>query len=250
MANEPTLRNLNLPYLLTARYLGPMGKILIIEDEKDIRELMKFQLNSSGYQVTDVDSADKAIELLESGQKIDLILVDWMLPGMSGIEFTRRVKGHKSFKTIPIIMVTALTQPENIVTGLDSGAQDYLTKPFDLDVLLARVRVQLRAVPSIRESKPLTFDELEVDLAKVKVLVSGEEISLTSTEFKILSIISARPGHVFTRTQLISQIQGENIHVTGRTIDTHIAGLRKKLSTAGRLVETIRGIGYRFKDGL
>ncbi|MCE3013383.1 MAG: response regulator, partial [Proteobacteria bacterium] len=163
------MRNLNLPYLMTARYLGPMGKILIIEDERDIRELMKFQLNSSGYQVTDVDSADKAIELLESGQKIDLILVDWMLPGMSGIEFTRRVKGHKSFKTIPIIMVTALTQPENIVTGLDAGAQDYPTKPFDLDVLLARVRVQLRAVPTMKESKPLIFDELEIDLAKVKV---------------------------------------------------------------------------------
>jgi two-component system, OmpR family, alkaline phosphatase synthesis response regulator PhoP len=211
IANIPALPNLNLSYLMSARYVGPMGKILIIEDEKDIRELMKFQLNSSGYQVTDVDSADKAIELLESGQKFDLILVDWMLPGISGIEFTRRLKGHKSFKTLPIIM---------------------------------------RAVPTIKESKPITFDELEIDLAKVKVLVSGEEITLTSTEFKILGIISSKPGHVFTRTQLISQIQGENIHVTGRTVDTHIAGLRKKLSTAGRLVETIRGIGYRFKDGI
>ena len=227
-----------------------MGKILIIEDENDMRELMKFQLNSSGYQVTDVDSADKGIELLESGQKFDLILVDWMLPGISGIEFTRRIKGNKNFKIIPIIMITALTQPENIVTGLDAGAQDYLTKPFDLDVLLARVRVQLRAVPTIKDSKPIIFEELEIDLAKVKVMVGGEEISLTSTEFKILSILTSKPGHVFTRTQLISQIQGENIHVTGRTIDTHIAGLRKKISTAGRLVETIRGIGYRFRDGI
>lgn len=235
---------------MCARYVSAMGRILIIEDESDIRELMKFQLNSAGYSVTDVDAADKGISLLESGQRFDLIIVDWMLPGVTGIEFTRRMKGHKDFKTIPIIMVTALTQPENIVTGLDAGAQDYLTKPFDLDVLLARVRVQLRAVPTIKDSRPVIFDELEIDLAKVKVSVASEEITLTSTEFKILSILSSKPGHVFTRTQLISQIQGENIHVTGRTVDTHIAGLRKKLSTAGRLVETIRGIGYRFKDGI
>jgi DNA-binding response OmpR family regulator len=229
-----------------------MGKILIIEDEQDIRDLMQIQLSSVGHTVTALDSADKALGLLEQGAHFDLLLIDWMLPGaLSGLEFTRRLKSHKKLKTMPVIMVTALTQPENIVQGLDAGAQDYLTKPFDLDVLLARVRVQLRETDQKTPIQSiLKYDELSVDLSKVKVQVEGNDIGLTSTEFKILSTLIKKPGHVFTRAQLISDIQGENIHVTGRTIDTHIAGLRKKLSSAGRLVETIRGIGYRFKDGL
>jgi DNA-binding response OmpR family regulator len=227
-----------------------MSRILIIEDEQDIRELMSIQLKSSGYSVETVENADKALEMLNNHLRVDLILVDWMLPGLSGLEFTRQVKGHKEWKTIPLIMVTALTQPEDIVRGLDAGAQDYLTKPFDMDVLLARVRVQLRNLPPLKTQLQYEFEELFIDLDKVRVLVNQKEITLTSTEFKILGILVSKPGHVFTRTQLISLIQGENIHVTGRTIDTHIAGLRKKLSTAGRLVETIRGIGYRFKDAV
>jgi DNA-binding response OmpR family regulator len=233
-----------------------MGHILIVEDEQDIRDLISFQLKAEGHKVTAVDSADKAVSVLERGEKFDIMLVDWMLPGaLSGLEFTRRLRGHKDYKEVPVIMVTALTQPENIVAGLDAGADDYITKPFDLDVLQARVRVQMRAGQLALEANSAPTDgvfeceELRIDTSKVRVTVSGTDVALTSTEFKILQTIAEKPGHVFTRTQLISQIQGENIHVTGRTIDTHIAGLRKKLTTAGRLVETIRGIGYRFKDG-
>jgi DNA-binding response OmpR family regulator len=233
-----------------------MGHILIVEDEQDIRDLISFQLKAEGHKVTAVDSADKAVSVLERGEKFDIMLVDWMLPGtLSGLEFTRRLRGHKEHKDVPVIMVTALTQPENIVAGLDAGADDYITKPFDLDVLQARVRVQMRAGQLAQEaiSAPpggmFECEELRIDVSKVRVTVSASEVALTSTEFKILQTLAEKPGHVFTRTQLISQIQGENIHVTGRTIDTHIAGLRKKLTTAGRLVETIRGIGYRFKDG-
>ena len=231
-----------------------MGNILLIEDEQDIRELISFQLKANGHNVVAVESADKAISQLERGEKFQLMLVDWMLPGsLSGLEFTRRIRSHRDFKDIPIIMITALTQADNIVAGLDAGADDYITKPFDLDVLQARVRVQMRGseprgTSTTNDGNVLEFEELKIEPTKVRVTVSSKEVSLTTTEFKILQTLAEKPGHVFTRTQLISQIQGEHIHVTGRTIDTHIAGLRKKLSSAGRLVETIRGIGYRFKD--
>ncbi|MFP5458325.1 MAG: response regulator [Bacteriovoracia bacterium] len=232
-----------------------MANLLIVEDEQDIRDLMSFQLKTEGHTVTAVDSADKAISLIERGDRFQVLLIDWMLPGaLSGLEFTRRLRLHQDFKTTPIIMITALTQPENIVAGLDAGADDYIAKPFDLDVLMARVRVQLRSLPAASSdaassTDALVFEELKIEPTKVRVTVADKEVVLTSTEFKILHSIAERPGHVFTRTQLISQIQGEQVHVTGRTIDTHIAGLRKKLNSAGRLVETIRGIGYRFRDG-
>jgi len=146
-------------------------------------------------------------------------------------------------------MITALTQPENIVAGLDAGANDYISKPFDLKVLEARVRVQLRD-PSPQNKELFEFGELKIEIAKCKVYVSDIEINLTSTEFKILQLLTSKPGHVFTREQLINSILGEQVFVTGRTIDTHIAGLRKKMAATSDYIETIRGIGYRFKDAL
>jgi DNA-binding response OmpR family regulator len=149
-------------------------------------------------------------------------------------------------------MVTALTQPEDIVKGLDAGADDYITKPFDLSVLQARVRVQLRATQTLQKFEStddqMVYEGLKIEPSKARVLVDDQEIVLTSTEFKILLILASKPGHVFTREQFINNIQGDNIYVTGRTIDTHIAGLRKKMGSAANLIETIRGIGYRFKD--
>ncbi len=225
--------------------------ILVIEDEQDIRDLISFQMKSEGHQVTAVESADKAVSILERGDKIDLFIIDWMLPGsMNGLEFTKRLRSHKSFKNSPVIMITALTQPDNIVSGLDAGADDYITKPFDLSVLQARVRVQLRTLDlsqNISEDE-LTFGNLLIEVAKCRVLVNSEEITLISTEFKILLLLAQKPGHVFTRDQFIANIQGENVFVTGRTIDTHIAGLRKKLGDTSNVIETIRGIGYRFRD--
>lgn len=225
--------------------------ILVVEDEQDIRDLISFQMKSEGHQVTAVESADKAVSVLERGEKIDLFIIDWMLPGsMNGLEFTKRLRSHKTFKDSPVIMITALTQPDNIVAGLDAGADDYITKPFDLTVLQARVRVQLRTSDS--QKKPaddkLEFGNLMIEVTKCRVFVNKEEITLTSTEFKILLLLAQKPGHVFTRDQFIANIQGENVFVTGRTIDTHIAGLRKKMGDAANVIETIRGIGYRFKD--
>jgi DNA-binding response OmpR family regulator len=224
--------------------------ILVIEDEEDIRDLISFQLKAEGHRVSAVDSADKALSMVERSDSFQLLLVDWMVPGtLNGLDLTRKLRALPAYRETPIIMVTALTQPENIVAGLDAGADDYITKPFDLEVLQARVRTQLRALtPLSNSAEILQREELRIDSVKCRVQVNAADVTLTSTEYRILLTLAQKPGHVFTRTQLISGIQGENIHVTGRTIDTHIAGLRKKLGVAGRLVETIRGIGYRFKD--
>lgn len=225
--------------------------ILVIEDEQDIRDLISFQLKSEGHEVLVCDSVDKAITVVERTETIDLFIIDWMLPGvMSGLEFTKKLRAQKKYTETPIIMVTALTQPDNIVSALDAGADDYITKPFDLNVLQARVRVQLRSIEKDEKSNDdlLDFGSLKIEVSKCRVLVDKEEVQLTSTEFKILSMLALKPGHVFTREQFINNIQGENIFVTGRTIDTHIAGLRKKIGAAANMIETIRGIGYRFKD--
>lgn len=227
--------------------------ILVIEDEQDIRDLISFQLKSEGHNVLIAESVDKAIGIVERPEKIDLFIIDWMLPGiMSGLEFTKKLRAQKNYKETPIVMITALTQPENIVAALDAGADDYITKPFDLKVLEARVRVQLRELS--KETKgdddTLDFGMMTIEVSKCRVMVEEDEINLTSTEFKILSMLAQKPGHVFTREQFINNIQGENIFVTGRTIDTHIAGLRKKIGPAANMIETIRGIGYRFKDGI
>lgn len=227
--------------------------ILVIEDEQDIRDLISFQLKSEGHRVLLSESIDRAVSLVEHEEQIDLFIIDWMLPGiMSGLEFTKKLRSQKKYTDTPIIMVTALTQGENIVDALDAGADDYITKPFDLNVLQARVRVQLR---NIEKTDPaaddtLSYNNLKIEVIKCRVIVDKEEVQLTSTEFRILTILAKKPGHVFTREQFINNIQGENIFVTGRTIDTHIAGLRKKIGTAANMIETIRGIGYRFKDVL
>lgn len=225
--------------------------ILVIEDEQDIRDLISFQLKSEGHNVIATESVDKAVTIVEKPEKIDLFIIDWMLPGiMSGLEFTKKLRAQKKHVDTPIIMITALTQPDNIVSALDAGADDYITKPFDLNVLQARVRVQLRNLDKTDQGQEdiLEFGPLKIEISKCKVTVEKEEVQLTSTEFKILSMLAGKPGHVFTREQFINNIQGENIFVTGRTIDTHIAGLRKKINNASSMIETIRGIGYRFKD--
>ena len=227
------------------------ANILVIEDEQDIRDLISFQLKSEGHNVFVAESVDKAVTIVEREDQIDLFIIDWMLPGvMTGLEFTKKLRSQKDYKDTPIIMITAMTQPENIVAALDAGADDYITKPFDLNVLQARVRVQLRELikPSSQNDDALDFGIIRIELSKARVLVEKEEVNLTSTEFKILSMLAQKPGHVFTREQFINNIQGENIFVTGRTIDTHIAGLRKKIGPAANMIETIRGIGYRFKD--
>ena len=166
--------------------------ILVIEDEQDIRDLISFQLKSEGHQVITADSIDKVVTILENTEKIDLFIIDWMLPGvMSGLEFTKKLRAQKKYASTPVIMITALTQPENIVAALDAGADDYMTKPFDLNVLQARVRVQLRNADKNDDQNKdvLDFNLIKIELNKCRVTVANEDVQLTSTEFKILSIL-------------------------------------------------------------
>jgi two-component system, OmpR family, phosphate regulon response regulator PhoB len=221
---------------------------LIIEDDRDIRDILNYQLQEMQFEVDLCASGEEAKEKIKHHQ-YQLYLVDWMLPGISGIELIKLIKQQDTKKERAIIMVTALSQPENVVTGLDAGADDYLSKPFDLNILKARIRAQLRRIEiKNAPAEEIIFQNLKVNLQKCQVTVDDEEIHLTATEFKILALLGSTPGHVFTREQLIAQILGEQVFVTNRTIDTHVAGLRKKIGSAETAIETIRGVGYRFKE--
>ena len=188
---------------------------------------------------------------IEQACPVDLFVLDWLLPNVSGIQLCHEIRTHHQYRKHPVIMVTALSRPENIIEGLEAGADDYITKPFDLNVLIAKVRAQLRRWHREEQKnnpKFLTFGNLEISFERVEALVLGEKLPLTATEFSILSLLASAPGNVFTREKLIRSIQGEQIFVTSRTVDTHIAGLRKKMGIASNLIETIRGVGYRFID--
>ena len=229
-------------------------KVLIVEDETDIRELMCMQLELQHYQVHSAKCYLDAKELIAQ-HDFNLFLIDRMLPDANGLDLCKELRSNLKTKHKAIILVTALCESENIIEGLDAGADDYITKPFDIDILHARVRSQLRRVSQAQNIDNLTidtterrFNKLTIDVKKCRVKVDEHEVSLTSTEFQILSELSTEPGTVYTRQRLIHKIIGEDVHVTNRTIDTHIAGLRKKLGICSNLIETIRGIGYRLKD--
>lgn len=224
-----------------------LANILIIEDDQDIRDLMYFQLKNEGHKVEQASNGSIATDILAT-KDFDLVIVDWMLPGKNGIDICKSIRQKETAKNIAVLMVTALNQPENIIEGLDAGADDYITKPFDLSVFQARVRAQLRRLEIKEAQESIEVDNLKVEFNKCRVFYNNDEIQLTSTEFKILSLLAKSPGHVYTRENLINNIQGESIHVTNRTIDTHIAGLRKKIKDASHMIETIRGVGYRFKE--
>lgn len=228
--------------------------ILVVEDEQEIRELMALHLLRQGFKVTECASAEDGLGMLQK-QKYHLVVLDWMLPGVSGIEFLHKVKA--STAAPGILMVTAMADPQDIVKGLEAGADDYMTKPFDPAVFLARVRAILRRVRQAEAlSNPVEREQflvagLSVNFKTYEVHLGEELLHLTPSEFKLLGNLIESQGRVLTRDQLIENIQGEGINVTGRTIDTHVFGLRKKLGPWSENIETIRGVGYRIKtDGL
>lgn len=228
-------------------------KILVVEDDDDIREIMALQLEAQDYEVALAKNGFEANELVKKKELFDLYILDWMLPGPSGIELCQVIRQSQvGVKHIPILMVTAKAGADYIVDGLDAGADDYITKPFAMEIFLARVRALLRRnfpiiTPGGNEDI-LTRGPLAINEKKFEVLLQGQELQLTISEFKILKELMLMPGHVFTRRQLIEKIAGLGIHVGGRTIDTQLVGLRKKLGDHASLIETIRGIGYRFKE--
>lgn len=222
------------------------AQVLVIEDEGEIRELISLLLLRQGHRVQQCASALEGLDQLKRNN-FDLIVLDWMLPQMSGIEFLKQIKERK----VPVLMVTAKTEAQDIVQGLEAGADDYITKPFEPSVLTARVKALLRRMNRVEETplvkETLKIGQIEMNLATYEVFLRGEALHLTPSEFKILSEMIQNQGRVLTRDQLIETVQGEGISVTGRTIDTHVFGLRKKLESEAEWIETIRGVGYRVR---
>jgi two-component system phosphate regulon response regulator PhoB len=230
---------------------APMSKesLLLVEDEESILELLDYNLSKEGYSVTQVTTGEAALESARSDLP-DLIVLDLMLPGLDGFDVCRLLKGEPATKHIPIVMLTAKGEEADIVTGLELGADDYITKPFSPKVLVARIRAVLRRTPKAEadDESAVRIHDILIHPGRHEVLIAGEPAKLTSTEFRILHFLAGRPGWVFTREQIIESIHGSGHHVTDRSIDVQIMSLRKKMGGSGRHIETVRGVGYRFKE--
>ncbi|OPX39932.1 MAG: DNA-binding response regulator [Desulfobacteraceae bacterium 4484_190.1] len=223
--------------------------ILVVDDEEDISGLLQFNLSREGYEVRCAGSGEEALEEACSDPP-DLILLDLMLPGIDGLEVFRQLKYRDKTRDIQVIMLTAKGEEADIVTGLEMGADDYVTKPFSIKVLLARVKAVLRKKSRTApvDTDTLYIHEMVIHPGKRAVTVNGKPVQLTFTEFEILHLLAKRPGWVFTRGQIVDTVRGEDYFVTDRSVDVQIAGLRKKLGNSGKYIETIRGVGYRFKE--
>ncbi|MEW6667820.1 MAG: response regulator [Thermodesulfobacteriota bacterium] len=224
-------------------------KILVVEDEEDILELLRFNLAKEGFTVSSALSGEDALKKARA-EIPDLLLLDLLLPGIDGLQVARRIKEDPATRNIPIVMLTAKGEEADIVAGLELGADDYVTKPFSKKVLVARLRAVLRrrGTEGPDENSVLTFPDLAIHPGRHEVLVKGKPVQLTYTEFGILHVLSRRPGWVFTRNQIVDAVKGDDYFVTDRAVDVQIVGLRKKLGSASRYVETVRGVGYRFKS--
>jgi two-component system phosphate regulon response regulator PhoB len=231
----------------------PPKNILVVEDEAEIRRLIVLHLQREGFSVDQCGDGDQARELLTKKQ-YDLAVFDWMLPMMSGLELTRWLRKRQTPLRTPILFVTAKTESENIAAGLDAGADDYLTKPFDTMVLMARVNALLRRQDWLLEREApaaaeglLTLGPLSMNTHTYEVTLAGQLLELTRSEFRLLETLMMGQGKVLSRESLIGEIQGEGVNVVGRTVDTHVFGLRKKMGEHGDIIETIRGVGYRVR---
>ena len=228
-----------------------LGKqhILVVDDEEDLLELIRYNLSKEGYRVTCVGNGEEALRM---ARKIgpDLIVLDVLLPQVDGLEVCRQLKGDAATRHIPIIMLTAKTEEADVVAGLELGADDYVTKPFSPRVLLARIKAQFRRpTPEVDEElPPLRIHEIAIHPGRHEVLVGGEQVALTFTEFRLLYFLARKPGWAFTRSQIVDAVKGEDYPVTERSVDVQVAALRKKLGESGRYIETVRGVGYRFKE--
>lgn len=225
-------------------------RILVVDDEQDILELIRYNLSREGYQLDTVLSGEEALKIARDRHP-DLIILDLMLPGIDGLDVCRLLKGETRTTGIPIIMLTAKGEDSDVVTGLELGAEDYMTKPFSPKVLIARVRNILRRKTRSAEEKEVkmvVIENMKIDPSKHKVTIGKEDVDLTATEFALLMFLAKRPGWVFTRSQIINGVKGDDYPVTDRSVDVQILNLRKKLGTMGEYIETVRGVGYRFKE--
>jgi len=227
-----------------------MGKknILIVEDDKSISKLVKYNLEKAGYSCFASFSGEDALKMLDK-ENVDLVILDIMLPGMNGLEVCRKIKQDKEKAGIPIVMLTAKGEEVDRIVGLELGADDYMVKPFSPRELILRIKgILKRAEPAEEEADVLETGNIKIDISRHKVTVGGKEITLTQMEFKLLTTLIKRSGRVQSRERLLDDVWDIASDVTTRTVDTHIKRLREKLGKSGKLIDTIRGIGYKFKD--
>ncbi len=227
----------------------PKERILVVDDEEDILELVRYNLVKEGYHVIGALTGEDALKKARA-EVFDLIILDLMLPGIDGLDVAKKLKNDKKTEHVPILMLTAKGEEADIVTGLELGADDYVTKPFSPRVLVARIRATLRRKASTPDdgTTVVRIHELEIDPGRRSVLVFGQPVDLTYTEFQLLYIMARRPGWVFTRTHIVDAVRGDDYPVTDRSVDVQIVGLRKKLGTCSKYIETVRGVGYRFRE--
>jgi two-component system phosphate regulon response regulator PhoB len=223
--------------------------ILVVDDEQDILELVRYNLVKHSFDVTCVETGEDAIRVARA-KLPDLVLLDLMLPGADGFAVTRTLKSDPKTAHIPIVFFSARGEETDIVAGLELGAEDYITKPFSPRVLVARVRAVLRrrAESPPAEEAVVRVGNVTINPGRHEVLVGEEPVRLTTTEFRLLHFLARRPGWVFTRNQIINAVRGEDCIVTDRSVDVHIVGLRRKLGDAGKRIQTIRGVGYRYEE--
>ena len=224
--------------------------ILVVDDEEDILELVAYNLGREGYEVDCVTTGETALRAARSKQ-VDLIVLDLMLPGADGLEVCRALRSDPQTRDIPIVMLTAKGEEADVVTGIELGADDYITKPFSPRILLARIRAVLRRKSRAAAPDPdavVKIHELAIDPVRHEVFLGGRLVELTITEFRVLSWLARHPGRVFTRQQIIDAVRGDDYPVTERSVDVQIVALRRKLGPEADYIETVRGVGYRFKE--
>jgi len=226
-----------------------MTTVLIVDDEPDIRAVMLFALEGSGFRVLEAGHADDARKLVQS-EEPDIILLDWMLPGRSGLELAQQLKQNAKTKSIPIIMISARGEEEDRIRGLETGADDYITKPFSPREMVARVNAVLRRAKPEEQRDQIEISGLRIDNVSHRVSANGQRIEVAPTEFRLLHFLMSHAERAFSRAQLLDQVWGEQIYVEERTVDVHVRRLRKALEETGhdRLLQTVRGVGYRFSD--
>jgi two-component system, OmpR family, alkaline phosphatase synthesis response regulator PhoP len=224
-------------------------RILIVDDEEDIIELVRYNVEREGYHTVCAMTGEQALKIVET-QKIDLIVLDLMLPGIDGLEVAKSVKRNPQQMSIPIIMLSAKGEETDIITGLDLSADDYITKPFSLKIFLARIKAVIRKSSnhSVDTQAVLHHHEISIHPGRRIIRINGQSVNLTYTEFQILYYLSDKPGWVFTRNQIVDAVRGNNYSVTDRSVDVQMVGLRKKLGSYGKYLETVRNVGYRFKE--
>ena len=224
-------------------------QILVVEDEVSIRDMLRFALERAEFRIVLAGNAQEA-RLRIAEARPDLILLDWMMPGLSGVEYAKELKSGATTKDIPIIMVTARAEEEDKVRGLNVGADDYVSKPFSFPELIARIQAVLRRTMPGGEEERLAVAGLEVDAASQRVTAGGEPVKLGPTEYRLLHFFVSHPERVYTREQVLDRVWGQNVYVEERTVDVHIRRLRKALQPYGydNMIQTVRGTGYRFSD--